>query len=66
MHKLDDQDFNSAVILVVLALNMTGGSIAGSINLYQLLQAYLGVPECRDQMNDVVADALALRRKKKR
>lgn len=61
VHELDDNEINAAVILMVTALNLSGGSVAGNINLYELLQAYLTVPGCREKINATVQEALQLR-----
>ena len=64
LDKLNVGDVNSAVILVVDALNMPGGSIGGNVDLYRLLQAYFLVPSFRERINDLADEALAQERKK--
>lgn len=54
--KIDTNDINAAVMVFVDTLNIGGGSIA-NIDLYELLQAYLTIPECREEINDVVDKA---------
>lgn len=49
-------DINGAVMVFSDTLNLGGGSI-GNSDLYQLLQAYLTIPEYRDKINDVVREA---------
>jgi hypothetical protein len=49
-------DINAAVVVFIDTLNIGGGSIA-NIDLYELLQAYLTIPECRKEINDIVDKA---------
>lgn len=53
---IDTNDINAAVVVFVDTLNMGGGSIS-NVDLYRLLQAYLTIPEYRDKINQVVAEA---------
>lgn len=56
---IDTDDINGAVVVFTDTLNLSGGSIGGNINLYELLQAYLKVPQYRAKINEVVAEALS-------
>ncbi len=60
---IDTNDINKAVIVFNDILNIMSGS-TGNINLYRLLQAYLTIPECRDEINKVVEDAHSAEHKK--
>lgn len=53
---IDINDINVAVIVLCDTLNLYGGS-TGDIDIYQLLQAYLTIPEYRVKINSVVNEA---------
>lgn len=69
LHKVDEErtgvsienistnDINKAVVVFKDVLNIMSGS-AGDIDLYQLLQAYLRKPECRNKINLIVRETL--------
>ncbi len=63
VHEISEANIVNAVVLFTDVLNIGSGS-AGNFNLYQLLQAYLLVPERRDEINAVVEEALDLKRQK--
>ena len=49
--KLNINDVNKGAVVLTDYLNLSGGSIGGDIDLYQLLQAYFLHPEKREEMN---------------
>jgi len=55
--KIDSNEINHAVIAFTDILNIGGGSI-GDIDLYRLLQAYLGDPDSRKEFNKLVNETL--------
>ncbi len=59
LHKIDANSINKAIIVFTDVLNIYSGS-AGDVNLYRLMQAYIGVPECREKINKLVYEALHL------
>lgn len=54
---LKQSDTDSGAILLCAFFNLTGGSI-GEFNLYELLEAYITVPERRNEVNLVIKDIL--------
>lgn len=62
--KIDTNDINGAVMVFVDTLNLYGGSNA-DVNLYELLQAYLQVPEYREKFNNLVSEAKSLKKENK-
>lgn len=52
-HKLTRQQIDNGVRAFVLACNLSGGSV-GTLQLYELLNLYLGDPTARDAINDSV------------
>lgn len=52
-NKIDANDINNGVILFTDFLNLSGGSI-GNIDLYKLLQVYLGDEEKRKKINEII------------
>ena len=54
--KITTNDINGAVMVFVDTLNLYGGS-NGDINLYELLQSYLQIPEYREKFNNLVSEA---------
>ena len=77
LHKVDEErigvsiesistnDINKAVVVFKDVLNIMSGS-AGDIDLYELLQAYLRVPEYRGKINAMVKEALSFDYAKKK
>ena len=62
---IDTNDINAAVVVFIDTLNIGGGSIA-NIDLYRLLQAYMTIPECREEINNVVDKAHSANYQKKK
>ncbi|WP_426473860.1 hypothetical protein [Chryseobacterium balustinum] len=60
--KIHTNDINGAVMVFVDTLNLYGGSNA-DVNLYELLQAYLQVPEYREKFNNLVSEAKSFKNK---
>ncbi len=55
--KLNVNVINKGVVVLTDYFNLVGGSIAGGIDLYELLQAYFLFPEVREKMN-LLADSV--------
>lgn len=55
---LDSNDTNTAVHLFLTALNIYSGSVSGSHNYYELLEAYSSIPECRSAIDEIASKAL--------
>ena len=51
--KLNINDVNKGAVVLTDYFNLSGGSIGGDIDLYQLLQAYFLHPEKRKEMNRI-------------
>ena len=64
VHNIDTNDINGAVMVFVDTLNLYGGSNA-DVNLYELLQAYLKVPEFREKFNNLVSEAKSFKKENK-
>ena len=56
VHKIDFNDINISAVLLADFLNIGSGSFR-NIDLYRLLQAYLLIPDCRDEINAIVNNA---------
>ena len=65
IEKISTSDINKAVVVFTDVLNIMSGS-AGNIDLYELLQAYLRVPEYRGKINAMVKEALSFDYAKKK
>lgn len=63
LEKISINDINKAVVVFTDALNIMSGS-AGNVDLYELMQAYLTVPEYRIKMNALVKEALSFKYEK--
>lgn len=59
---LDSNQINLATIVFLDVLNIHSGS-ASNYNLYELLKAYLKLPDCRDAINEIVNEARRNRHK---
>lgn len=55
---ISTNDINHAVVVLTDVLNLSGGSVGTDIDLYELLQAYLQVPDSRKPINEIVRKAL--------
>ena len=51
--KLNINDVNKGAVVLTDYFNLSGGSIGGGIDLYQLLQAYFLHPEKRKEINRI-------------
>jgi 5-methylcytosine-specific restriction endonuclease McrBC GTP-binding regulatory subunit McrB len=60
---LSDHDINNAVVVFTDVLNIGNGS-ANSMNFYNLLQAYITVPERREEFNKLADEIIDYRYKK--
>ena len=56
--KLNINDVNKGAVVLTDYFNLSGGSIGGGIDLYQLLQAYFLQPEKREDMNRIARSRL--------
>lgn len=56
VHKISDGEILLAVVAFTDVLNIYSGS-AGNIDLYNLLNSYLRIPEYRDRINSLVSEA---------
>ncbi|MDY3364424.1 hypothetical protein PG623_10505 [Riemerella anatipestifer] len=56
LDKIDTNDINGAVMVLVDVLNLYGGS-NGDVNLYELLQVYLQIPKYREKFNELIIEA---------
>ncbi len=61
--KLDVNEVNDTVSLIVTYLNLTGGSV-GEFDLYELLQCYFRDKQARIEINMCVSESLSRYRKK--
>ena len=64
LHKINTNDINGAVMVFVDTLNLYGGS-NGDVNLYELLQVYLQIPQYREKFNQLVSEAKSFEFNKK-
>lgn len=62
---LSDNDINNAVVVLTDVLNIGNGS-ANSMNFYALLQAYITVPEHREEFNTLADKILKYRYNKEK
>lgn len=58
INTLTTSEINSAVVLFTDILNIENGS-SDNVDFYRLMQAYILVPEKRDEMNKLVSDILS-------
>lgn len=56
--KLNTNEINDTVSLIVSYLNLTGGSI-GEFDLYELLQCYFRDEQARIEINECVSESLS-------
>lgn len=52
--KLNRHQLDQGVVALVLAANLSGGSIGGDVDLYKLVRTYLWGEEARNEINAVV------------
>lgn len=64
LSRINTDDINGAVMVFIDTLNLYGGS-NGDVNLYELLQAYIQVPEDREKFNNLVSEAKRLKKSEK-
>jgi hypothetical protein len=57
LQDIGKNDINKAVALFTDSLNINGGNI-GDFDLYELLQAYITKPLCRENINKIVKQHL--------
>jgi hypothetical protein len=60
LEKISINDINKAVVVFTDALNIMSSS-AGNVDLYELMQPFLTVPEYRIKMNALVKEALSFK-----
>lgn len=56
MHSIDTNDIRKAVETFIAQLNIKEGSNGADVDFYELLQAYIRKPNCREAINKIVKE----------